>query len=112
MLPDPFATPPLTELSSDGVLKPSIYVRTLQAAAELLGSDRALARYLQVAMPDLFAWMHPGAEPPPLGVFLKAVDVVMSEFDERDAERAQRLRVAAHHNDWSKAAEPGESKVP
>ena len=101
MSPDPSARPPLAESRTGGAVKASIYVRTLQAAAQLLGGERALARYLQVAMPDLFAWMHPGAEPPPRAVFLKAVDVVMNEFDETDAERAQRLRVAAHRNDWS-----------
>ena len=90
--------------SAGGDIKASIYTRTLQKAAELLGGERALARFLKVPMPDLFAWMRPGAEQPPLPVFLKAVDLVMNEIDDKDAERAQKLRVAAHHKDWTKAA--------
>ena len=81
--------------------KPSIYARTLQKAAEMLGGERSLARYLQTPMPDLFAWMRPGAEPPPMPVFLKAVDLVMNEMDDHDAERAQKLRLAAHRKDWA-----------
>ena len=67
----------------------TIYARTLQ-----------LARYLSVPMPDLFAWMRPGAVPPPTKIFLKAVDLVLNDCDEADESRAQRIRVAAHHNHW------------
>lgn len=52
-------------------------------------------------MPDLFAWMRPGAIPPPENVFLKAVDLVMNDLNDLDAERAQKVRVAAIHSDWS-----------
>lgn len=79
----------------------SIHARTLQKAAQLLGGDRALARYLKVPMPDLFVWMSAGAISPPENVFLKAVDLVMNDLSDRDAERAQKVRVAAIHSDWS-----------
>jgi len=52
-------------------------------------------------MPDLFVWMRPGAIPPPENVFLKAVDLVMNDLNDGDAERAQKIRVAAIHSDWS-----------
>ena len=81
--------------------KPSVYARTLQKAAELLGGERALARYLKVPMPDLFVWMRPGAIPPPEIVFLKAVDLVLNDLNDHDAERAQKLRVAAFHQNWT-----------
>ena len=80
--------------------KQSIYARTLQKAAEILGSERALARYLRVSMPDLFVWMRPGAEPPPVAVFLKAVDLILNDFGDEDAARAQKLRIAAFHENW------------
>ena len=83
------------------VPKPSVYARTLQKAAELLGSERALARYLNVPMPDVFVWMRPGALPPPEAIFLKAVDLVLNDLSDHDAERAQRLRVAAYHRNWT-----------
>jgi hypothetical protein len=79
----------------------NVYVRTLQKAAELLGGERALARYLRVPMPDLFVWMRPGALPPPEAVFLKAVDLVLNDLNDHDAERAQRVRVAAFHRNWT-----------
>jgi hypothetical protein len=85
----------------DAVPRLSIHARTLQKAAQLLGGDRALARYLKVPMPDLFVWMRPGAMSPPENVFLKAVDLVMNDLNDRDAERAQKVRVAAIHSDWS-----------
>jgi hypothetical protein len=84
------------------VAKPSIYTRTLQKAAERLGGERALARYLKVSMPDLFAWMRPGSTPPPSAVFLRAVDVVLDDLETAEQERAQKVRVAAIHQDWSK----------
>jgi len=87
--------------------KPSIYTRTLQKAAERLGGERALARYLKVSMPDLFAWMRPGSVPPPQGVFLRAVDVVLDDLESLDQERAQKVRVAAIHQKWAKPESSG-----
>jgi hypothetical protein len=81
--------------------KESVYARTLQAAADILGSPRALARYLGVSMADLYAWMRPGALPPPAATFLKAVDLVLNDLADHDAARAQKLRIVAHHKKWS-----------
>jgi len=88
----------------DAVPRPSVYNRTLHKAAELLGGQRALARYLKVPLPDIYAWMRPGAEPPPTAVFLKAVDLVLEDLALPDAQRAQKLRVAAIHEDRRRAA--------
>ena len=82
-------------------MKGTIYTRTLHKAAEIVGGERALARYLRVPMPDLFAWMRPGSVPPPAKIFLRAVDLVLNDLDEADESRAQKLRVAAYHNNWS-----------
>lgn len=78
---------------------PSIYTRTLERAARHLGGQRPLARYLEVPLPDLYTWMRPGAESPPIAVFLKAVDLVLNDLNTLDAERAQKLRVAAIRDD-------------
>jgi hypothetical protein len=84
--------------------KLSVYNRTLRKAAEHLGGERGLARYLKVPIADLYAWMRPGAEPPPMAVFLRAVDLVLNDLDLPDAARAQKLRVAAIHQDRRRAA--------
>jgi hypothetical protein len=54
-------------------------------------------------MPDLFVWMRPGAIAPPKAVFLKAVDLVLNDLNDHDAERAQQLRVAAFHRNWTQS---------
>ena len=84
--------------------QPSIYNRTLHKAAEHVGGERALARYLRVPLADLYAWMQPGAQPPPITVFLKAVDLVLNDLDMPDEERAQKVRVAVIHEDQQRAA--------
>ena len=86
------------------VPKASIYNRTLHKAADHIGGPRALARYLNAPLADLYAWMRPGAEPPPLTVFLKAVDLVLHDLDLPDAQRAQAVRVAAIHEDRRRAS--------
>jgi hypothetical protein len=47
-------------------------------AVEVIGGHQRLARYLQVPMNDLIAWMN-GHETPPLTVFLKCVDLVLDD---------------------------------
>jgi hypothetical protein len=95
--------PPQTGLGPEPLPTPTIYNRTLQKAADHLGGQRALARYLKVPAADLYAWMRPGAEAPPTTVFLKAVDVVLHDLDMPDAERAQKVRVAVIHEDRRRA---------
>jgi hypothetical protein len=73
----------------------STTARTLQMAADRLGGLRPLARFLQVPLPDLYAWMRPGAEPPPMAIFLKAVDILLNGLSAQDARRAETIRVAA-----------------
>lgn len=55
-----------------------VYFRTLQKAADLLGGRKQLARHLRVPIGELESWMA-GREVPPIGVFLKAVDLVLDE---------------------------------
>jgi hypothetical protein len=99
--PFDYTRPPWHE--ADAVPKPSIYNRTLEKAADNVGGQRALARYLKVPLADLYAWMRPGAEPPPPAVFLKAVDVVLHDLELPDAQRAQKVRIAAIHEDRHRA---------
>lgn len=56
----------------------SIYRRTLQKAADLMGGREELARELEVRGDDLAAWLA-GKAPVPRAVFLTAVDLVISE---------------------------------
>jgi len=56
----------------------SVYSRTLQKAVELLGGRAKLCRYLRVPASDLDQWIS-DTKTPPLGVFLRAVDLVIEE---------------------------------
>jgi hypothetical protein len=79
-------------------------MRVLQRAAEILGSERALARELRVPMLELFMWLR-GSERPTRPVFLAAVDILIEHDDVNslgagasmpplaNEERAGKLRV-------------------
>jgi hypothetical protein len=56
----------------------SIYSRTLQKAAELLGGRARLCRHLRVPSAELERWIADQVQPP-RGIFLKAVDVILDE---------------------------------
>ena len=56
----------------------SVYVRTLQKAAELIGGRQKLARHLRVPGAELERWLA-GEVTPPISTFLKAVDLVIDE---------------------------------
>lgn len=56
----------------------SVYSRTLQKAAELVGSRSRLCRLLEVPEAELQKWLEDKAKPP-LGVFLRAVDILIAE---------------------------------
>ena len=56
----------------------SVYSRTLQKAADLLGSRKKLARVLRVPTKDLESWIADEAKPP-LNVFLRVVDLIIDE---------------------------------
>jgi len=56
----------------------SVYGRTLQKAADLVGGRRKLCRLLRVPMKDLEAWIADEAKPP-LNVFLRVVDLLIDE---------------------------------
>lgn len=56
----------------------SVYSRTLQKAAELVGGRKKLARLLRVPAKDLDSWIADEAKPP-LNVFLRVVDLILDE---------------------------------
>lgn len=56
----------------------SVYSRTLQKAAELIGGRKPLCRHLNVPQVELQRWIDDKATPP-IGVFLKAVDLLIEE---------------------------------
>jgi hypothetical protein len=78
----------------------SVHARTLRKAAEMLGGERALARYLKVPMPDLSAWLRGNAGPPPDRVFLKAVDLVLNDLELAEQAQVQALRIASTRSKW------------
>lgn len=57
----------------------SVYSRTLRAAARVVGGEASLSDYLRVPLADLRAWID-GAARPPVGAFLKAVDLLIDEM--------------------------------
>ena len=59
-------------------LTASIYRRTLQKAAELMGGREELARELGASVAELNDWLAAKAPVPP-AIFLSAVDLVISE---------------------------------
>jgi hypothetical protein len=56
----------------------SVYSRTLQKAAELIGGRSQLCRHLHVPLGELQKWIEDKAVPP-IGIFLRAVDLVIQE---------------------------------
>jgi len=56
----------------------SVYSRTLQKAAELIGGRAKLCRHLRVPLAELEKWIEDKAVPP-IGVFLRAVDLIIEE---------------------------------
>ena len=70
-----------------------IYARALKRAAEILGGEDPLCDVLQVPRYRLYAWLS-GHETPPMGVFLKAVDVISatSGVTEREYPSGPSLR--------------------
>ncbi|HWM31962.1 MAG TPA: hypothetical protein VNO69_09735 [Methyloceanibacter sp.] len=54
------------------------YRATLVRAAEILGGAKPLCDHLQVPMADLARWLT-GDGKPPIGIFLRAVDVLIEE---------------------------------
>ncbi|HSA68548.1 MAG TPA: GAF domain-containing protein [Burkholderiales bacterium] len=56
-------------------MEDTVYSRTLQRAAEVLGGKSKLREVLRVPLRELDRWMA-GAERPPTDIFLKAVDLV------------------------------------
>lgn len=65
------------------------HTRTLQAAADTLGSASRLAAYLSVPLADLTRWIS-GEEHPPHDIFLRALDVVAGGPLLDPQERGQR----------------------
>jgi len=61
---------------AEEVSKPTLEMRVLRRAAELLGGERELARRLHVPMRDLFMWLK-GDERPTKVYFLCAVDLLL-----------------------------------
>jgi hypothetical protein len=62
----------------EGEVASSVYSRTLQKAAELVGGRAKLCRALRVPAAELEAWIADKSTPP-LGIFLRAVDLLIEE---------------------------------
>jgi DNA-binding transcriptional regulator YdaS (Cro superfamily) len=68
---------------------PTVYIRTLKRAAELVGSEEALARHLKVLPSHVELWIR-GVVSPPGDVFLRAADIV-SEHDLKQLAKSKPL---------------------
>ena len=66
---------------------PTVYIRTLKRAAELIGSEEALARHLNVVPSHVELWIR-GVVSPPGDVFLRAADIV----SEHDLQQLKEIR--------------------
>ena len=56
----------------------SVYRRTLQKAAELIGGHAKLCRHLHVPADELQKWIDDKGVPP-RAIFLRAVDLILEE---------------------------------
>lgn len=55
-----------------------VYVKTLERAAQIAGSELSLALRLKVTPSHLALWLK-GLERPPVEIFLRAVDLVTEQ---------------------------------
>jgi len=78
-----------------------IYSRALKRAAEILGGEDALREVLQVPGHRLYAWIS-GHETPPMGAFLKAVDVISATGGA--AERGHASDASLHADEAARRA--------
>ena len=53
----------------------AVYQRSVEMAAEILGSNDAVARYLGVTPTDVLSWLEGRAEPA-INLFLQLVDLI------------------------------------
>jgi hypothetical protein len=60
----------------------SIKVKTLQMAAKRLGGPRKLRDHLRAPSAEVVSWLAGVAEPP-TAVFLRALEVVLDDLDDR-----------------------------
>ena len=60
------------------IVATSVYSRSLQKAAELIGGRARLCRHLHVPAAELQKWIEDKAVPP-MGVFLRVVDYIIDE---------------------------------
>jgi DNA-binding transcriptional regulator YdaS (Cro superfamily) len=57
---------------------PTVYVRALKRAAQIVGGREALAAQLDVPMDELAHWME-GSKRVPDAIFLRVVDIVSAQ---------------------------------
>jgi len=81
----------------------SVQARTLMRAGEIVGGISALANFLKVSRADLMGWMQ-GANFPPKGIFLKAVDVVLGHDRVSEKTAQAGIRLESTRNDKSRLA--------
>jgi hypothetical protein len=84
-----------------------LFVSALRRAAEILGGTEALQKHLQVPGSELHRWLA-GESVPPKGIFLRVVDVLLNEDEER-------LRAAEEDDAVSQARptpSPGDPDTP
>jgi hypothetical protein len=76
---------------------PSIHIRTLRRARDIVGSDAALAQRLQVAEREVRYWID-GSLPIPPQAFFVAVEIIMQN-DEKNENLLKACRPGAPSQD-------------
>ena len=81
---------PLDNCPTAAAPKVTVYTRVLHRACQIAGSVERLAVRLRVPSVSLLRWLEADGEPP-IPVFLKAVDIVLSaESSRSEAPQAAR----------------------
>ena len=82
----------------------SVYSRALQKAAELIGGQQKLCRYLHVPAAELQNWID-DKKVPPKGIFLRVVDFIIAETPppggSTDPEEPSAPRDCSAGGDWA-----------
>jgi hypothetical protein len=68
----------------------SVHTRVLHRACQKLGGVEQLAEFLRVPTATVYRWLE-GESPPPTGIFLKVIDLVMPAWSAEDEAFSREL---------------------
>lgn len=91
------------------MIRATVYARSLQRAAQIMGGIDGLSRTLRVPRADLVRWMT-GEVRPPQSIFLATVDIVLTVDFMLDAGALQALLAEQPKTPASVATPPGSTQ--